>query len=239
MGVPTVSRPEDLVLITTPDIKASMDVDVLADAFHTDKVDFVNRVIEIDEFATAGTYALLVDKNWFLVSDTLRQVSNFVNGKNLVQNFYLHVWQILSVSGFANALIVGEATAVPAPVVNVELTSIAAKFLDASGNTITTYTGEGNVDFVVVSTGTITPETSGFIVPDAYTKTISLEDGAGNAIKVTDRTYVDRLGRLYLQGGLTTGCVITVTATSTYIDPSSDGTTPTVPVTATATLTVA
>lgn len=238
-GVPTVSKPENLVIITTPEMVTALDVNVLADAFNIDRTDFVQRVIEIDEFPFDGAYALIVDTDWFVVSDTKREVTNFVNGKTLTQNFYLHVWQILSVSGFANATLFGEAVSDEFPVVNIELEGMTAKFLDANGNAVTTYTGETNVEFVVTATGTITPETRGFIVPDAYTTTYTLEDAAGKAIVVTDRTRVDRLGRVYLQGGLSTGAKLTVTATSTYVDPSGDGSKPTVPVTATAVLTVA
>jgi hypothetical protein len=186
----------------------------------------------------AGVYALLVDKNWFLISDTLREVNSFVNAKALTQNFYLHIWQILSVSAFANACIFGEAVADEHPTVNILLESIAAKFLDENGNAVTTYTRGDTVDFVVVSTGTITPQTEGFIVPDAFTTEITIVDGAGKPVVLTSRTYVDRLGRLYVQGDVTAGSVITVTATSTYVDPSGDGSKPTVPVTDTATLTV-
>lgn len=237
--VPTVSKPENLVILTTPEMVSALDVEVLADAFNTSRTDFVNRVIEIDEFPFDGAYALIIDMDWFIVSDTNRQVTNFVNGKNLTQNFYLHVWQILSISGFANATLFSEATTSPVPVVNVKLESIAAKFLDANGATVTTYSGDGRVDFVVTATGSITPETRGFIVPDAFTTSLTLEDANGKAIRVNDRSFVDRLGRLYLQGGLPTGAKVTVVATSTYVDPSGDGSKPTDPVTATATLTIA
>jgi hypothetical protein len=237
--VPTVSKPENLFILTTPEMVSALDVNVLADAFHIDRADFVNRVIEIDEFPFDGAYAMVVDKDWFVVSDTNRQVTNFVNGKTLVQNFYLHVWQILSISGFANATLLSEATSSTVPVVNIELTSMSAGFLNANGNPITTYDGEGNVDFVVVTSGTVTPTNKKFAVPDAFTTSLTLEDSTGKAIKVTDRSFVDRLGRLYLQGGLNAGDKVTVVATSTYVDPSGDGSKPTVPLTATAVLTVA
>ena len=51
-GVPTFCNPEDLVLLTTPEIVADMDVEVLASAFNVSSADIKTRIIIVDELPT-------------------------------------------------------------------------------------------------------------------------------------------------------------------------------------------
>ena len=48
-GVPTFSNPEDLVLVTTPEIVAQMDVMVIANAFNVSSTDIKTKIILVDE----------------------------------------------------------------------------------------------------------------------------------------------------------------------------------------------
>lgn len=50
----TFSRPEDLVFITTPEISAVLDVNVLAHAFNVSHTDIKTRIIEVDTFDIRG-----------------------------------------------------------------------------------------------------------------------------------------------------------------------------------------
>lgn len=53
----TFSKPEDLVLITTPEVNAILDVNVLAHAFNVSSTDIKTRIVEVDTFDVKGSKA--------------------------------------------------------------------------------------------------------------------------------------------------------------------------------------
>lgn len=53
----TYSKPQDLVLITTPEINSILDVNVLAHAFNVSSTDIKTRIVEVDEFDIRGSKA--------------------------------------------------------------------------------------------------------------------------------------------------------------------------------------
>ena len=76
------------------------------------------------------------------------------------------------------------------------------------------------------------------LAPDACTYSVTAMDKAGSgavAIQLPSTTYVDEYARLHLSKSLKTGNVITVTANSTYVNPSGT----TTALTKTATVTIA
>ena len=84
---------------------AEVDVEVLAKAFNMGKTQFEAQVIVVDDFGgMENTLALLVDKEWFMIYDTLRTVESIRNPKGLFTNYFLHVWQLQAVSKFRNAI---------------------------------------------------------------------------------------------------------------------------------------
>lgn len=239
-GVPTVTRKEDLVLITTPEVRASMDVNVLADAFHIDRTDFVHQIVIIDEFPVDGVYAALVDRHWFVCGDYERSFESFYNPSNMSNNFYYHRWGVYSTSTFMNAVLFGDITPTEAAVVDVTLTGLTAKFVESFTDAeVNTYSYGDDIKIVTEGVGTVSNDDEDiFTVPGAATFAIAITDADGENVVLNSRTYVDRTGRLYVQKGLEAGSTITVTAVSTYVDPSGDGTNPS-PKTATVSLTVA
>lgn len=104
LAVRTRTPMEDMHLIITADLNASVDVDVLAKAFNMDKTQFLGNVTVIDGFASPGLEAVLIDKEWFMVYDQLHKLETIRNPKGLYWNYFYHVWQVLSVSRFANAV---------------------------------------------------------------------------------------------------------------------------------------
>jgi hypothetical protein len=104
LAVRTRSEMADLHLIIDADLEAELDVDVLAKAFNMDRTSFLGNVTIIDGFASTGLEAVLVDKEWFMVYDNLFQLETVRNSKGLYYNYFLHVWQTLSASRFANAV---------------------------------------------------------------------------------------------------------------------------------------
>jgi hypothetical protein len=104
-GVKTRTEAQDLVLLVHKDVVAEVDVEVLAKAFNLGKTDFQAEIEVMDDFgAMTDTYALLIDKSFFMVYDTLREVAQQYNADGLFTNYFFHVWQILSTSQFKNAI---------------------------------------------------------------------------------------------------------------------------------------
>lgn len=103
--VETWSNKEDLVLFVHKDILAEVDVEVLAKAFNMGKTDIEIEVIPMPHFGPmTDTYALMVDKGWFKVWDTLSKMVSQRNEHGLFTNFFYHVHQIVSCSPFKTAV---------------------------------------------------------------------------------------------------------------------------------------
>lgn len=126
---------EDQYIIVDTVFEATMDVDVLAVAFHMEKADFLGHLIVVDSFSehdsdrlallfendstyvpfTSGDianlediHALVVDRDWWMVFDNFQNMTQNYNGEGLYWNYWLHVWKTFSVSPFANAVVFAE-----------------------------------------------------------------------------------------------------------------------------------
>lgn len=95
---------ENQILLIRADVDANTDVEVLAKAFNMDKADFLQRKIVVDTFGNENVLAFLCDENAFQVYDDLYTVRSFDNGSNLTTNYWLHHWQTMSLSLFANGV---------------------------------------------------------------------------------------------------------------------------------------
>lgn len=104
--VKTYSNPGELVLFINKDVSAHLDVDAYSLIFGPQYAQTNVQIVELDNFGSddTGTYALLVDKEWFKVYDTLHEIEQLKNPEGLYTNYWLHVWQILSYSKFKNAV---------------------------------------------------------------------------------------------------------------------------------------
>ena len=202
----------ELVLITTPELKATIDVDTLAGVFQLDKADIENRIVLIDEFPIVGAQAILTTEDFFVCHDTLYETSNFYNPETLTNTYYLHHWGVYSVSPFVPAILftTEEATA-PATV------TVTPAKLAVTPATADVKAGE-KLQLEFKLSGTVAPATDGIEVsPDSVVTKIS---GATDKLN----TYVDQYGILHVSEDEPSGTVITANFTSTYQNPS--GTTP-------------
>lgn len=91
-------------LITTPDIMASVDVDVLAAAFNISNAELQQRVVLVSKIPVPDCYALLVDEDWFVCGDTLYENKSWENPETLSINYFLHHWGVLSTSPMLNCV---------------------------------------------------------------------------------------------------------------------------------------
>lgn len=225
---PVFARPEELIFLTTPDVRAAIDVDALMGAFHMEKGEIQERVVLVDEFPMTGVGAVLTTRDFFQCRDRLRQNTSRTNEVTLTTNFFLHRWGMYSVSPVAPAICY----------TTDEGTAILTSTQTTTGMTMTPETQNvfagDTVQLEITLAGSITNnEDEVFEVrPDSATFLVGVVRGT-NGVKST-KTRVDRNGVLHIAEDLEAGDKITVTATSAYINPSGETTT----YTATSTFTV-
>lgn len=217
-GLVTVGR--DMVLIMTAETEAMVDVESLAAAFHLDKADFLaDNVVIIDEwpreFAAADVtpYALLVDRDFFVVTDTLQTMQPApINVCNLSQSFYYHIWQVISYSRFVPAIMLSsdDTTVIgntPATVSGITITmdtNARVGYVSGAGTSMedpAIFTAPGSVRLIATGTGTQGTDT-GYDL-DSVEWSISGYSGNGEryALSPSD-THVDRNGILTIGPGI-------------------------------------
>ena len=114
-----------MVFITTADIMATIDVDVLAAAFNMDKAKFMGRVVIVDGFKNEGIYGVIADESWLQIYDNLFQMEEFYNARVMAWNQYLHVWGTFAICPFANAVMLVGSKAVPVTDVTIAAQTVA------------------------------------------------------------------------------------------------------------------
>lgn len=230
--LPVFAKRSELVLITTPEINASIDVDTLASVFHLEKADMQVRTIEVDEFPLAddNCVALLTTEDFFQCRDTVYQNDSIYNPKTMGSNYFLNHWGIYSVSPFVPAIMFTTAEGTGVTTVTQNLTGLSIDVAD------TKVAAGGTTQITAKLTGTIEPATEGIsLAPDACVFSLSAVDAKGGAVQLPATTRVDEYAVLHLSKTLATGTVVTINAKSTYVNPSGA----TTALTATKTVTVA
>lgn len=238
--IPVFAQPSELVLLVTPEAQASLNVNTLAALFNVDLAKVSYRTVLIDEFPIPDAVALLTTEDFFVCHDTLYNTTSFWNPQTLTTTYWLNHWGVYSVSPFVPAILFTTAAGTVTPIIKQA----------ATGLTVTAEPGTvelgGSVGIVTKLNGTIDPADSDadvLVRPDACIYNVSAETPAGDdpatkpakPVQLNARTRVDNYGVLHVQKtGLKPGDVITVTATSTYVNPSGA----TVPYTGIATVTI-
>ena len=215
--IPVFAKPDELVLITTPEAQAGLNVNTLAGLFNVDLAQVKYRVVLVDEFPIKGAVALLTTEDFFVCSDTLYSTTSFWNPQTLTTNYYLNHWGIYSVSPFVPAILfTTEDASTTTPTITQTVSGIT---LEAEKDAMKA--GESQ-QLTVKLTGTISPETPDiFVAPDAATYEVVAKTSDGDPIALNSRTRVDVYGVIHTQKtGLKAGDVITVTANSAYTNPS-------------------
>lgn len=106
--MPTFARPDELVLFCSPEVKSALDVQGLATVFQrTDAEPTIDRIIVIpqDRFGMDGVQAILTTDKFLIDIPVINEMTQQTNPVNINSvNHYLHVQHIISVSGFAPAV---------------------------------------------------------------------------------------------------------------------------------------
>lgn len=162
---------------------------------------------------------MLTTEDFFIMQDTLYETTSFWNAETLATNYYLHHWEIVSASPFVPAIMFtvgGDGTTIPK--VKQDVTGITLTGAD------TAKAGE-DVQLTVNLTGTLAPVHEGVALePNAATFAVAATAGPSGpkAVELDPMsTYVDKFAVLHLADDLPAGTVVTVTATSAYVNPSA------------------
>ena len=114
-GVNTFTNPQNIVIITTPEVAAMLDVELLATAFNMDKAEMGRRIIKIDSFqkydgtnkkfvADPNVELMIVDEDYIQFRRTLQVSETFRNPDQLTSNVFTHNQGVCAVCGFVNAV---------------------------------------------------------------------------------------------------------------------------------------
>lgn len=205
--MPSFAQPEDLLIFTTPEFIANIDVEALAAAFNIDRADVHGRIIPIpaEQFGIDGAQAILTTRDFFVIADQRIENTSQYNPVSLTNNYFLHHWEIISASTFVPAVMFTTGkddeviTILPK---NVAVGTITVK--DAEGQNVTKAVAGQNVQITAALTG-------------------DNVDGVGVLYTLagakSQRTHVDNTGVLTV-GYDETAATLTMTATPTWVDPA-------------------
>lgn len=236
--MPTFARPDELVLFCSPEVKSALDVQGLATVFQrTDAEPTIDRIIVIpqDRFGIDGVQAILTTDKFLIDIPVINEMTQQINPVNINSvNHYLHVQHIISVSGFAPAVMfwtgAGSTSKMVAP------TGTTAK-TPAFQLKLAMYGGGGTETPTNVARGgavQVTADTSITNDDKATFRSDAVSYAIGDTAKPkSDYTYVSPTGVLVV-GLDEPNTTIPVTATALYTNPA----TPEVPGTVSAALDV-
>ena len=138
--IKTWTDEDRIVLITTSDVLAEVDVDVLARAFNIENTKFLGRVVEVDSFRNSTIKAVLCDESWLQIWENLFRFDEFYNSRVMCWNEYLHSWSTYALSPFSNAVILATAQPKPATALSLSTSNIVGATVgdEATGSVTTT-----------------------------------------------------------------------------------------------------
>lgn len=121
-----------LVLFTTPEFKAAIDVNALAQMFNLEYGQAVERIITVpaSRMPAKDVQAILTTDKFFMVMDTLFETHTVENQVKLTYNVLLHHHSIISVSRFAPAIAFTTGPGTEDTIVEEPVTGISAVTID-------------------------------------------------------------------------------------------------------------
>lgn len=235
--MPTFAKPDELVLFCSPEVKSALDVQGLATVFHrTDAEPTTDRIIVVpeDRFGINGVQAILTTDKFLIDIPVIEEMTQQTNPVNINSvNNYLHMQRIISVSGFAPAVLFWNGAA---STDNVVLPAGTAATTPKFALKLSVY-GEGAATPENVARGgAVRVEADTTITNDgrASWRSGAVKYSIGATAKpLSDWTYISPTGVLVV-GIDEANTVIPVQATADYINPA----TPEVPNTVSASLDV-
>lgn len=211
--MPSFANPGDMLFITTPEIQASIDVDALAGAFNISNVEVPNRVITIpkENLGLTNGLGILTTRDFFVMADVKLKTTSMFDPANDKMNYWLHHWEILSMSRFVPAILFDTDKDDEVITVNGKPTAISIDDItDKDGDVVTS----------------VEPNSYNALTADITTDPAGYGDEVGTDWSVsgnTDKkTRVSNDGVLYV-GPRETAETLTVTLTAAWSDPAASG----------------
>ena len=144
----TYTKPEDIVFLVRNDIRAYLDVNVLAEAFNMDRTTLLGNIIPVDNFDQydddgvkvydgSAIVGMIADKAWFRIKRQDMYMDEFYNPNNRTWQYYLNLTKMYNYSLFANAVVF--CTSAP----SVDITSM--RFVEATEAGVNVTVGESVV----------------------------------------------------------------------------------------------
>lgn len=208
--ITTWTNPEDIVFIVRNDIRAYLDVNVLADSFNIDRATLLGNILTVDNFDVYnedGTLhydgskilGIIADKAFFRFRRQDMFMDSFYNPNNRTVQYYLNYIKMYGISQFANHMIFATEDPTVAPteidtdVTSVEVTvgsTAEVKFTTVpfSANGTITYSDGASGEFFTVAAKTGDPKTAvltGVKAGNNKTLTATATDPDGDTITKT------------------------------------------------------
>lgn len=138
--IKTYANPSDIVFLVRNDIRAYLDVNVLAESFQLDRATLLGNIIPVDNFDQydddgvkiydgSSIVAMIADKSWFRIKRQDMFLDQFYNANNRTWQYYLNLTKMYNYSLFANAVVF--CTSAP----SVDITSM--KYVESAGLEVT------------------------------------------------------------------------------------------------------
>lgn len=194
---------QDIYLVITADIEASVDVDVLAVAFNMEKAEFLGHVIVVPDFGDLPIQAMVCGRDALVVIRTFFETRWNADARSAMRNVFLHDQLIMGFCSFVDAVALTTA--------DIYDSGVSAVTIEASGSASTIGLGK-----------TL-----------QFTATVTGDSGNGAYWQVTgnhrDGTYIDEKGVLHCDVDEPVGAKLYVKAyASKNVEVSSTPTTITV-----------
>lgn len=197
----TWSNPEDIVFVLRNDLRAKIDVNVLASAFNMDKTELLGRIVTVDNFDMydddgfkvfdgSAILGIMADKSWFRIKRQDMFMDSFYNPNNRSIQYYLNLVKMYNFSLFANGVIFAtSAPSVSATDLDFEKATLSIpEDSKAVVNVVTTpYYANPTITFTSSDTDVATVKANGKSV-----EITAVGDGTAT-ITATDGTHSDTL----------------------------------------------
>lgn len=223
-GVTTVSTPDNLRALVTPDFSANLAVKVLANAFNMSQTGVQQRLLTIDHMPVNQLYMILCDKRWLRGFRQIRTIQAMPFDPS-TQSFNLSLVhrEAITVNPFMNAIAFSAApTTLREKITVTPPTGITATLVADDGQQVTEWDPRSDMPLHIVvkpTGGSITPDIAPYIIPSGHTTTVSTDA----AKTLTTATYVDNFDTVHFQSrGLKDGQKLTFTVTSRANDNVDD-----------------
>ena len=115
-AVMTWSNPEDLIFLIRNDLRAYIDVNVLASAFNIDKTTLLGQIKPVDNFDMydddgskifdgSAIIGMIADRSWFKIRPQDMYLDEFYNANNRTWQYYLNDTKMYNYSIFSNGVV--------------------------------------------------------------------------------------------------------------------------------------